>query len=631
MRFLYQNGHKYVYKRRIPHTEYFFSFSISHNKKKAEQIVRYFTKITKNFFNSLKDLKMAVFNIDEIQNILADYAKKALIEYSELEKSRHIALQNLFPVYQEIFSENVQLAGGHPEVIKKALDAYQFLAFAQESQYKQHITKHGNLLAERATPMIKELFKKFSNDDDLRNFFVFISMMFKTESSILKEDMERAERRFSPDYKVAESRYGFLNDNIPTTFTEELSRSAVTIDNVIEKYLFSFCGYRHEELNNSKSMATKANKIMRLIKDVCKELKSEKIVQFNEAILHRIVEVLHNVRMDKTGKGFLEVYVAQVKEIEKAKKEKREPELKQLRSADTVDKNLDILNRFLDFLAEDYITENQKKDYTRIVVNGKKHIEKLVKSEKLIAPQPEEAFSYAMLRDIFSKDGEYYQIIFKCLGGVNPSHRFTKPNGERLSTLSYWTKFYVPIILLLTGARLNEIAKRKTEDFEIDENGIAKFYIGSGKTKNARRIIVLHDFVVTNLRFKEFYEMAKAKKREYLFDIERDDMVGNTFNDYLKKTISKHLTKEDTFNNNRYSLHSLRHNFTSDLSTNGVTENLARKIQGHDGGRDMNFHYNSRRTEKQIDAIEKFTLLDRIDFSEFEKLTKNLEKSFSYD
>lgn len=578
---------------------------------------------------------MAVWDIDEIQNALSEYAKKALIEYSELEKSRHIALQNLFPVYEEIFGEKVQLAGGHPEVIKKALEAYQFLAFAQESQYKQLITKHGKSLAERATPMIKELFRKFRTDDDLRNFFAFISMMFKAEASILKEDKERAERRFNPDYKISEPsiKNSFLGDNVPTTFTEELSRSAIKIDEIVEKYLFVHCGYKHNELTDSKSMATKANKIMVLIKDVCKELKSEKIVQFDEKVVNRIVDVLHNVRMDKTGKGFLAVYVEQTKEIEKAKREKREPDLKQLRSADTVDKNLDIVNRFLDFLAEDgYINDTQKKDYTRIIVNAKKYIEKMVKNGKLFAPQPEEAFSDAMLRDIFSKNGEYYQIIFKCLGGENPSYRYTKPNGERLSTLSYWTKFYVPIILLFTGARLNEIAKRKVDDFEIDENGIAKFYVGSGKTKSARRVVVLHDFIVNNLRFKEFYELAKKKKREYLFDVERDDMVGNTFNDCVKKTIAKHLTREDVFNNNRYSLHSLRHNLTTDFNINGVSVNMAKTIQGHGGNeRDMNFHYNSGRSDKQKEAHEKLSIHIKIDFSEFEKVALNLEKSFTYD
>lgn len=578
---------------------------------------------------------MAVWDIDEIQNALSDYAKKALIEYSELEKSRHIALQNLFPVHQELFGEKVQLAGGHPEVIKKALEAYQFLSLAYADHYKQLITKHGKSLAERATPEIKEIFRKFRTDDDLRNFFAFISMMFKAEASILKEDKERAERRFNPDYKLSEPniKNSFLNDNVPTTFTEELSRNAIKIDEIVDKYLFTYCGYRHDELNNSKSMATKANKIMVLIKDVCKELKSEKIVLFSEAVLNRIVDVLHNVRMDKTGKGFLAVYVEQVKEIEKAKREKREPELKQLRSADTVDKNLDIVNRFLDFLAEDgYINDTQKKDYTRIIVNAKKYIEKMVKNGKLFAPQKEEAFSDTMLRDIFSPNGEYYQIIFKCLGGANPSYRYNKPNGDRLSALSYWTKFYVPIILLFTGARLNEIAKRKVDDFEIDENGIAKFYVTEGKTKNAKRIIVLHDFVVNNLRFKKFYEMAKESKREYLFEVQRDDMVGNTFNDNLKKTIEKHLTKEDVFNNNRYSLHSLRHNLTTDFSINGVSINMAQTIQGHGGNdRDMNFHYNSGRSDKQKEAHEKLSIHIKIDFSEFEKLVLNLEKSFSYD
>lgn len=631
MSYVYKNGSKYHYKRRIPHTTLFYSFPISSNKKKSEQIARYFTKITKVFFRHLKDSKMAQWDWEKVAKALDEYQKKALEEDSEIEKLRHFALAKLFPTTKEIFGQQETLPGGHPDVIDKALEAYEYLGLSYAEDRKPLIDVHGKALVSRATQQIKTLYQEFRNDKvNTKYLYDFLTALFKTEGEILKIDKERTVRRFSRENNFHSTLHS-SPVQLPSksrTYTEELTQNTISLKEAIDKYLFVECNYKKEDLRNSKSIATKANKIMVLIQDVFVEQSKTNIVEFDESVLKRICEVVHYVRMDKTGKGFLEVYNAQIKEIESAKASKREPNLKQIRSADTVDKNLDIMNRFLDFLFDrEYISPQQKKDYTKIVVNAKNDIPKLVKKGLLQDTKTVEAFKNAMLKDIFSKESEYYKVLFECLSSKK---RYTKPSGERLSTLSYWTKFYVPIILLFTGARVSEIVQIKTEDFVIDENNIAKIYIRDGKTTNAKRIIVINDFIVNELRFKTFFEIAQQQKREYLFEQEREDLVGNTFNDAIKTIIAKHYSKDDEFYNTRYSLHSLRHNFATYLSSvGGVTENLAKKIQGH-AVDDINAHYLSSSVEHQ-DMIqkEKFHLYKQIDFTDFQALVLHLEKSFN--
>lgn len=631
MSYVYKNGSKYHYKRRIPHTSLFYSFPISTNKKKSEQIARYFTKITKVFFSQLKDGKMAQWDWDKIAKALEEYQKKALEEDSEIEKSRHFALAKLFPTTKEIFGQQEILPGGHPDVIDKALEAYKFLGLSYADDRKPLIDAQGKALVSRATPQIKALYQEFRNDKgNLKNIYDFLTALFKTEGEILKIDKERTVKRFSQENSFNSTLHPSFTQlsSQNKTYTEELTQNTISVKEATDKYLFTKCYYKEEELQDSKSMATKANKIMVLIQDVFAEQSKKNIVEFDSAILNRIVEVIHYVRMNKTGKGFLEVYNAQIKEIESAKASKREPNLKQIRSADTVDKNLDILNRFLDFLFDyEYISPQQKKEFTQTVVNAKNYISKLVNKDLLTGVKTAEAFKNAMLKDIFSKESEYYKVLFECLSSKK---RYTKPSGERLSTLSYWTKFYVPILLLFTGARVSEIVKIETKDFVIDENNIAKIYIKKGKTVNAKRIIVINDFIVNELRFKAFSEIAQQQKREYLFEQEREDLVGNTFNDAIKTIIAKHYSKDDEFYNARYSLHSLRHNFATYLSSvGGVTENLAKKIQGH-AIEDINAHYLSLSVEHQ-DMIqkEKFHLYKQIDFRDFKALVLKLEVSFN--
>jgi len=96
MSYVYKNGNKYLYKKRIPNSKHFYSFTLSTNKKKSEKIAHYFNLLSRNFFILLRDLKMEKWDYDEVIRVLDNYKEKALIEYSNLEKTRHISLSKLF-------------------------------------------------------------------------------------------------------------------------------------------------------------------------------------------------------------------------------------------------------------------------------------------------------------------------------------------------------------------------------------------------------------------------------------------------------------------------------------------------------------------------------------------------------
>lgn len=161
--------------------------------------------------------------------------------------------------------------------------------------------------------------------------------------------------------------------------------------------------------------------------------------------------------------------------------------------------------------------------------------------------------------------------------------------------------------LLYSGLRRGEALTITKEDVNFDKSMID---IDGTKTKNAKRICIIHKDIVDDLKA----QMKEKSDDEYLFFNQsltmkyRDEKVGNKLNEYMKDAIGEELKKV-------LDLHSLRKNFSQQIYLSDEFDELSMKtLIGHSTKGDVtDTHYiRGKRDYKKLK--EK---MDRVDFSDF--------------
>ena len=185
-----------------------------------------------------------------------------------------------------------------------------------------------------------------------------------------------------------------------------------------------------------------------------------------------------------------------------------------------------------------------------------------VQSKKITRPR--EGFSNEELNQIFDPA--------KYLG-------YTIRNLKRRTKL---TSFFVPLIGLHTGMRLEEICQMRLKDISTaGDYDVFKVVISEDtKLKNiqSERIIPIHENL-KKLGFLDYCKYLRKLKYERVFyDLEKNRdgygrNMGRFFMDYLKK-IEIYQFQSKVF-------HSLRHTFITNLLQNGVREELVNGLDGH--------------------------------------------------
>ena len=142
-------------------------------------------------------------------------------------------------------------------------------------------------------------------------------------------------------------------------------------------------------------------------------------------------------------------------------------------------------------------------------------------------------------------------------------------------------KFWVPLIALYHGCRLNEICQLDVDDivlnknipcFDINANGKDKHL----KNKTSERVIPIHP-VLIDLGFLQYVQYRRKEKEKKLFDFEKTDRSGygnliqHWFSRYLKTTGVKQPGKV---------FHSFRHTF----ATKAVEKRVLLEYQNALGG-----------------------------------------------
>lgn len=185
--------------------------------------------------------------------------------------------------------------------------------------------------------------------------------------------------------------------------------------------------------------------------------------------------------------------------------------------------------------------------------------------------------------------------------GCKSDHYRLEPGNYKVNDHAYW----VPILMLFTGARVSELAQLAVSDIkleaslpyidiltEYDPNDPEdRPYVVSEKTENSRRRIPIHPDLLC-LGFDKYVRDAKAAGWERLFPSwklsKNEKQLYSSapwvrkFNDKLVPAITKRHPKP--------TLYSLRHTFKTQMAVSKVPPQYQDKILGHaDRGMDARY------------------------------------------
>jgi len=153
-------------------------------------------------------------------------------------------------------------------------------------------------------------------------------------------------------------------------------------------------------------------------------------------------------------------------------------------------------------------------------------------------------------------------------------------------------KIWIPLILLFTGARTNEIAQLYVEHIK-EKEGIHLFKIKdeqedqSTKNKSSNREVPIHKTLI-DLGFLKYVEYQKKLNKDRLFSelyLTKNKGYGQHFGKIFNEFKYTWLDEEakEKLNNNEIllDLHSFRHSFTTALRRGEVSDDYISSILGH--------------------------------------------------
>lgn len=231
------------------------------------------------------------------------------------------------------------------------------------------------------------------------------------------------------------------------------------------------------------------------------------------------------------------------------------------------------------------------------------------------------------------KSGEMRSFLDSELKGLFSSWLFLEPakwDSER-TAVSHSTMFWILLIALTSGARLEEIGQCLTSDV-IDDDGLfieITDYVSIKnpdlvkKVKNdgSRRFVPVHSIVI-NLGFQKYLSALKEKGEERLFP----ELKANVYKKWTQAASQKINRYIDRYasSDSRVKLHCLRHNFKNFADEAGIPERVQDQICGHtpvNVGRRYGWRGPTRMLRAQLERIK----FDRIDFPAIRAATADVE------
>ncbi|MCX4128145.1 tyrosine-type recombinase/integrase [Vibrio parahaemolyticus] len=160
----------------------------------------------------------------------------------------------------------------------------------------------------------------------------------------------------------------------------------------------------------------------------------------------------------------------------------------------------------------------------------------------------------------------------------------TPPNKNIVRTQRELEDYWLPHLLLYTGARVSEICQLDTADIKLIEDiwCIDINDIGQDKrlkSASAKRLVPLHPELI-NRGFLHYAQTRYENKQKKLFSF-RATGVNKDWSARFINRFGKVLDDLGFMPSQRPTLHSLRHTFIDELQQSGIAENLVADLVGH--------------------------------------------------
>ncbi len=160
----------------------------------------------------------------------------------------------------------------------------------------------------------------------------------------------------------------------------------------------------------------------------------------------------------------------------------------------------------------------------------------------------------------------------------------TPPSKNIVRTQRELEDYWLPYLLLYTGARVSEICQLDTADIKLIEDIWCIDFNDIGQDKrlksaSAKRLVPIHPELI-NRGFLHYAQTRYENKQKKLFSF-RATGVNKDWSARFINRFGKVLDDLGFIASYRPTLHSLRHTFIDELQQSGVAENLVADLVGH--------------------------------------------------
>jgi integrase len=181
-------------------------------------------------------------------------------------------------------------------------------------------------------------------------------------------------------------------------------------------------------------------------------------------------------------------------------------------------------------------------------------------------------------------------------------------------------RFWIPILGLFHGMRLNEIAGLYLDDVKQSDDGVWYFDLFSRKSnpKAARRVAPLHPFLISELNFLDHVEKMRGQGFDRVFpELSKSrDGYGKNFSRWFNETYKQECGIESKDGRMR-DFHSFRTTFVTRLRHYKVHDRMLKSVVGHSTNIDITDRYTDPYPPEQLlkEVIERVDFHRTIDLS----------------
>lgn len=173
-------------------------------------------------------------------------------------------------------------------------------------------------------------------------------------------------------------------------------------------------------------------------------------------------------------------------------------------------------------------------------------------------------------------------------------------DGYTKDTFNRSYQFWLPLIGLFSGARIEEICQLHLEDIRQDEgSGVWLFDINREKGKKVKtdagtRLVPIHPFLLNELNFLGFVNWRQKRGSEVLFPELKPNKKGK-YSHYASRRFGEYRKKVGVDDPNKV-FHSFRHTFITRCKALDIPEEKVKEVVGHENKSITYGHYGKKYT-----------------------------------